>query len=616
MSVVLSSRALNIFAVAAAVAVSAAAFYVTEAAGATSGNSGSSSSSSEFWWRYPDSDCGYDDVPGSCAGNTTDECKILCDAIPGCGGFNTHGYLKKTDCLQKMKPMGSVDLYVRRSIPQPGPQPPPWGFLWPIPQQYVWTPPAGQTQKKQTLTGGGDYAGAGAGGSGIVVAKDLKIETTSKSARLARAFSRYLPLIVSGQPSPSSSPSSSSSSSSAVSSPAFTLRTVEVQVTAPDDETLNKHTNYSYTLTLDGSTSSRGIIRASSIYGAMYGLETLSQVVINGTINATHVSIVDWPDYQHRAFMADTGRRFWPVKTVKTLLDAMAYNKMSVLHLHLSDNCRYAAPSKLYPQLTARLTGNLAGHYTVEDVADIIQYAGDRGIRVVAEADMPGHSQGMQGLSGPQPGGGTGLEFCSTNGTLAFSDLYNDGAGKTVHTLKGIFGELAQLFPDDELFIGADETAPTGRCNLQNYVDIEKALTTHIVERLNKTVGGWEEYAFETSVAHSRDANYVVNTWHYHTQYEATARGFETVASNDSHFYLLYGQPYTSYWVDIASGMNASQQSLLRGGSISAWVDEYCYIAYCIHPGKYPSAHALFPPSRDAEFHESILVRLSGVNLC
>ena len=75
-------------------------------------------------------------------------------------------------------------------------------------------------------------------------------------------------------------------------------------------------------------------------------------------------------------------------------------------------------------------------------------------------------------------------------------------------------------------------------------------------------MGGWEEYAFETKVAvPGAGSGYVVNTWHYHTQAEATAKGFRTVAANDSHFYLLYGQPSTSYWVDLASGLNNTQKS-------------------------------------------------------
>eukprot|EP00041_Stephanoeca_diplocostata_P017736 m.363587 g.363587 ORF g.363587 m.363587 type:complete len:146 (+) comp20803_c0_seq2:1385-1822(+) len=133
----------------------------------------------------------------------------------------------------------------------------------------------------------------------------------------------------------------------------------------------------------------------------------------------------------------------------------------------------------------------------------------------------------------------------------------------------GYVRELATLFPDNEMFIGADETSNNGPCTMSDYQALETGLCNLITGELGRTVGGWEEYAFETGVANVAP-NYVVNTWHYHTQFEATARGFNTVASNDSHFYLLYQQPYSKYWVNIADGMNASQKALLRGGSIAA----------------------------------------------
>ena len=69
----------------------------------------------------------------------------------------------------------------------------------------------------------------------------------------------------------------------------------------------------------------------------------------------------------------------------------------------------------------------------------------------------------------------------------------------------------------------------------------------------------------------------------------------------------LYDQPWESYWVDIASGLNATQRTLLHGGVVSAWGDEYCYVAYCLHLDQFPAAHALFPPSADDLFHQSII---------
>lgn len=64
---------------------------------------------------YKNSDCGYDDVSGSCSG--VEECKAICLNTTACGGFNTNGHLKKTDCLTH-KASSSVDLYVLEYLPQ------------------------------------------------------------------------------------------------------------------------------------------------------------------------------------------------------------------------------------------------------------------------------------------------------------------------------------------------------------------------------------------------------------------------------------------------------------------------------------------------------------------
>lgn len=95
-------------------------------------------------------------------------------------------------------------------------------------------------------------------------------------------------------------------------------------------------------------------------------------------------------------------------------------------------------------------------------------------------------------------------------------------------------------------------------------------------------------------------------------QFESTARGFRTVASNDSHFYLLYGQPASKYWVDIADGLNASQRALLLGGSVSAWGDEYCYIAYCSGSTLSPFFFFPHPTPHPPSFHFSFSLSQPG----
>ena len=68
----------------------------------------------------------------------------------------------------------------------------------------------------------------------------------------------------------------------------------------------------------------------------------------------------------------------------------MAAVKMNVLHLHLSDDQGFRLESKEFPKLQE--LGSDGMYYTQSEMRELIAYAGDRGIRVVPEFDMPGHS--------------------------------------------------------------------------------------------------------------------------------------------------------------------------------------------------------------------------------
>lgn len=77
---------------------------------------------------------------------------------------------------------------------------------------------------------------------------------------------------------------------------------------------------------------------------------------------------------------------------------------MNVLHFHLSDQCRFSVESKLFPEVTSKLVGAQAGHYTQNDIRDIVAYAGDRGIRVraiILSIRTGSYVKGMRSLSDP-----------------------------------------------------------------------------------------------------------------------------------------------------------------------------------------------------------------------
>ena len=371
-----------------------------------------------------------------------------------------------------------------------------------------------------------------------------------------------------------------------------------------DDERLNARTCYNYSLLISSSSAN---ISACSIYGVQYALEGLVQLSSashDGWLPHDHIAVHDAPQYPWRGLMIDSGRRFFPVPLVENLLNTMAAVKLNVLHLHASDFCRWSVESKLYPNLTANLTGVRAGHYTQADVRHLVAYAADRAVRIVPEFDMPGHSRSLLPLEGNDA-----IHFCTDASNR--SQLYDDPGLKTYSTVHALMKEMASLFPDDVFHIGCDETKVTGRCALNSTFDFERRLATAVEGDFGKVVEGWEELLFDAGAA---TTSAIVNAWASHRPPEITKTGRQAVESWADHFYFTDPAPggpagWARCWYDIASGVPSREAHLLLGGEMSMWSDTYCHTAQCGARTNHPDAPvgaALFAPSQDAEFAESI----------
>ena len=164
---------------------------------------------------------------------------------------------------------------------------------------------------------------------------------------------------------------------------------------ASSDEDLQYGVDESYTLTVPNVTgSTSGLLTANTIFGAMRGLETFSQLVIyNFTAQYYQSSscvIYDKPRFGHRGIMIDTARHFETVESLKRLISAMSYTKFNTLHWHISDAESFPLESLVYPKLwDAAYT--IYERYSQADVTDIIKHAQYHGIRVIPEFDMPSH---------------------------------------------------------------------------------------------------------------------------------------------------------------------------------------------------------------------------------
>ncbi|KAA0173469.1 hypothetical protein FNF27_05109 [Cafeteria roenbergensis] len=405
--------------------------------------------------------------------------------------------------------------------------------------------------------------------------------TSSPSARLARAMARYSSIISlneEGGP--------------------VQLEEATIAV-ASADESLNSSTSYAYSLSFDAAASSAVQISADTIYGAMYAMETFSQMVDGaGNALASAVTVKDAPAFVHRGLLVDTGRRFWPVSALQTTIDAVSYMRGNVIHLHMSDFCRLAVASEKYPAITAALTGDYAGYYSQAEVADLVAYAADRGVRIMPEVDLPGHAKGLA------PAQAYGLEFCQT-GSGPLTQIFDDPAGKSRGVLGGLLSELSPLFPDELLHIGADETAVKGRCPESGTSSLESWAVGLVQKGLGRTPVGWEEILFDS---HAASNGTVVNAWARYTAVDVVKKGYRAIESASSHFYLNYvSQPYSGMWRDIAPGLSGQQLALVLGGEASIWTDDTCIVEQCgAAAGPPPSGHALFPPAMDQPFATAI----------
>ena len=411
----------------------------------------------------------------------------------------------------------------------------------------------------------------------------------SDSSIVRNATARYLPILIEG----------------GVAAGEITSVSIVVQTA---DETLGLATDYAYEIKVEGSEVQ---VSAHSPFGVAYSLETLSQFIVQGVngaaaLQCATISVVDEPAFPHRGLSIDTARRFFPVELIKQTLIGMSMTKQNVLHMHLSDSPCFRVQSKLYPQLALKCpmvdgTLNEDGvFYSHENIADIVEFARVRGIRVIPEFDVPGHAGGLCANLKDE-----GLQCCLNTGPRGNDDqILNDAAGASLKIIKAIFTEMSALFPDHVMHVGCDEVSNSTPCTEVIAQSFEEEILKHVVS-LGKTPIAWEEALAVAHVVPSMTLQLWVPgkgvRWS-----DATKAGFNVLRSDFNRFYLDYDRRSTAQktWFNITADEPATfeQTRRVHGGESAMWSDQYTTIGRRGAVG----ASCMFPTSRDAAFTESI----------
>lgn len=148
---------------------------------------------------------------------------------------------------------------------------------------------------------------------------------------------------------------------------------------------------------LDVSRDGRVTLQCKSSTGCLYGLESLVQLFFKhssgGLVYTPYapVSVHDAPKFPHRGLLLDVARMWFPVEDIKRTIDAMSWNKMNRLHLHITDSQSWPLEIPALPRLAEKGAYRKGLSYSPKDIAAIYEYAIHRGVEVIMEVDMPGH---------------------------------------------------------------------------------------------------------------------------------------------------------------------------------------------------------------------------------
>lgn len=325
-------------------------------------------------------------------------------------------------------------------------------------------------------------------------------------------------------------------------------------------------------------------IRAATVVGGLRGLETLLQLVTRegtgGVVPAA--TIDDSPRFRWRGLLVDVSRHFIPVAGMKRTLDGMAAVKLNVLHWHLSDDQGFRVQSRRFPKLTS--LGSDGRFYTAAEVRQIVAYAADRGIRVIPEFDMPGHSTSWF-VGYPQ--------YASIRGRYRIVRTFGAGDAAFDPTRDEVFsfidrfvGEMAPIFPDAYWHVGGDEvdnrlwdrSSRVRAYRRSRKIDSNAELQARFSSRLSRILArhgkrmiGWDEILQATLPQET-----VVQSWRGSEYLEQSTRaGHPSLLS--APWYLdrltssedLYAADPIPAWTELT----AEQQSLVIGGEACMWTE-------------------------------------------
>lgn len=323
-------------------------------------------------------------------------------------------------------------------------------------------------------------------------------------------------------------------------------------------------------------TDKRIIVAASDLRGVVNGIQTVLQLFpLSGQSIRTipQLQISDYPRFSYRGMHLDVVRHMFPLSYIKKYIEYLSFHKFNTFHWHLTDDQGWRIEMLSYPKLNSigswrdsTLIGHFrdtparyeyqryGGYYTREEVKEVLAFAAVRGITVIPEIDIPGHSRATitaypELSTEPQNAWGVAATwgmYNRQNNVLAPSDA-------SFQFLRTVFHEIADLFPSTYIHLGGDECSKmwwkksesTQAFMKAKGIKDEVALQTYFVDQVagylkekGKKVIGWHEI-----MEGKPDTSTIVMNWaNDEKALEAAQKGFKIIMTPGKPYYFDHYQ--------------------------------------------------------------------------
>jgi hexosaminidase len=332
-------------------------------------------------------------------------------------------------------------------------------------------------------------------------------------------------------------------------------------------------------------TAAGASLTAPNPLGVLHGLQTFLQLVHSTPAGyaVESVTIDDKPRFPWRGLMIDSGRHFMPLDVIRENLDGMEAVKMNVFHWHLSEDQGFRIESKTFPLLQGKGSDGL--YYTQDQVREILEYARDRGIRVIPEFDMPGHAISWF-VGYPDLASGSGPYQIERHWGV-FDPAMDPTRESTYQFLDKFIGEMTALFPDAYFHIGGDEcngkewdANPRIKQFMQaHHIKDDAGLQAYFTGRVQKLVTnhhkitvGWDE-VLQPDTPH----DVVIQSWRGQDSLaEAAQRGYRGILS--AGYYIDLNQSAADHYavdplVNGKATLTPEQEAHILGGEATMWTE-------------------------------------------